>query len=138
MDQADTKHIYERWKEAKAMALVAAVILAAAGIGLGLYRDHNLHHDERMTRRALSAGVRREARHRGGRDGKLRRGAERRLGPPPHTRTGDGVGNYSPVLPALAKRYHVFAVDCLGHGESARDPSLYPTQIGRASCRERV
>lgn len=28
--------------------------------------------------------VRREARHRGGRDGKLRRGAERRLGPPPH------------------------------------------------------
>ena len=38
------------------MALVAAVILAAAGIGLGLYRDHNLHHDERMTRRALSAG----------------------------------------------------------------------------------
>ena len=56
MDQADTKHIYERWKEAKVMALVAAVILAAAGIGLGLYRDHNLHHDERMTRRALSAG----------------------------------------------------------------------------------
>ena len=38
------------------MALVAAVILAAAGIGLGLYRDHNLHHDERMTRRTLSAG----------------------------------------------------------------------------------
>ena len=38
------------------MALVAAVILAAAGIGLGLYRDHNLHHDERMTKRALSAG----------------------------------------------------------------------------------
>ena len=38
------------------MALVAAVILAAAGIGLGLYRDHNLHHDERMTKRTLSAG----------------------------------------------------------------------------------
>ena len=36
--------------------------------------------------------VRREARRRGGRDGKLRRGAERRLGPPPHTRTGNGVG----------------------------------------------
>lgn len=30
--------------------------------------------------------------------------------------------NYAPVLPELSKRYHVFAVDVLGHGGSARAP----------------
>lgn len=35
--------------------------------------------------------------------------------------------NYAPVLPELAKRYHVFAVDCYGHGSSSHDPSRYTT-----------
>ncbi|HAM16584.1 MAG TPA: alpha/beta hydrolase, partial [Eggerthellaceae bacterium] len=33
--------------------------------------------------------------------------------------------DYASVLPVLSERYHVFAVDCFGHGESAHDPSLY-------------
>lgn len=33
--------------------------------------------------------------------------------------------DYSRVLPELSKYYHVFAVDCHGHGESGRDPSRY-------------
>jgi pimeloyl-ACP methyl ester carboxylesterase len=33
--------------------------------------------------------------------------------------------NYYPVLPKLAKRYHVYAVDCYGHGKSARAPEKY-------------
>ncbi|MDC0667994.1 alpha/beta fold hydrolase [Nannocystis radixulma] len=33
--------------------------------------------------------------------------------------------NYYPVLPELAKDFHVFAVDCYGHGGSAHDPAKY-------------
>ena len=41
--------------------------------------------------------------------------------------------DYARVLPDLAQRYHVFAVDCFGHGESSHDPALYSCQaIGEA------
>lgn len=33
--------------------------------------------------------------------------------------------SYAAVLPELAQDFHVFAVDCLGHGGSARDPQRY-------------
>lgn len=33
--------------------------------------------------------------------------------------------NYSRVLPELSKRYHVYAVDCYGHGGSAQAPEKY-------------
>lgn len=33
--------------------------------------------------------------------------------------------NYYPVLPDLAQDFHVFAVDCYGHGGSAHDPEKY-------------
>lgn len=33
--------------------------------------------------------------------------------------------NYHAVLPQLAQDYHVFAVDCYGHGKSARVPEKY-------------
>ncbi|MBX9033013.1 alpha/beta fold hydrolase [Gordonibacter massiliensis (ex Traore et al. 2017)] len=41
--------------------------------------------------------------------------------------------DYARVLPDLAQRYHVFAVDCFGHGESSHDPALYSCRaIGEA------
>lgn len=33
--------------------------------------------------------------------------------------------NYWPVLPALAKDFHVYAVDCHGHGSSCKNPAKY-------------
>jgi len=33
--------------------------------------------------------------------------------------------SYAKALPELAKRFHVFAVDCYGHGGSSHDPSKY-------------
>lgn len=33
--------------------------------------------------------------------------------------------NYAKVLPRLSKHYHIFAVDCYGHGSSARAPEKY-------------
>lgn len=40
---------------------------------------------------------------------------------------GQGVDrwHYARALPQLAERYHVFAVDCLGHGASERIPERY-------------
>lgn len=33
--------------------------------------------------------------------------------------------NYARVLPGLSAHYHVFAVDCYGHGRSAQAPEKY-------------
>ena len=33
--------------------------------------------------------------------------------------------SYAPVLPELARRFHVYAVDCYGHGQSSHDPTGY-------------
>ncbi|TMR06751.1 alpha/beta hydrolase [Nonomuraea turkmeniaca] len=43
--------------------------------------------------------------------------------------------NWSRVLPGLAERYHVFAVDCYGHGRSARVPEKYTAQALAADAR---
>lgn len=36
--------------------------------------------------------------------------------------------NYVKVLPKLAREYHIFAVDCHGHGKSSKDPAKYNAQ----------
>lgn len=41
-----------------------------------------------------------------------------------HGQTGNWK-DYSKVLPELSKKYHVFAVDCYGHGKSEHDESKY-------------
>ena len=51
--------------------------------------------------------------------------------------------NYVKVLPRLSQHSHVYAVDCHGHGKSSKNVDKYiaekmGTEIGRASCRERV
>jgi pimeloyl-ACP methyl ester carboxylesterase len=33
--------------------------------------------------------------------------------------------DYAPVLPELSKDYHIFAVDCPGHGKSSKNPDEY-------------
>lgn len=37
--------------------------------------------------------------------------------------------NYAPALPALAASFHVFAVDCYGHGRSSHDPARYTNRV---------
>ena len=40
--------------------------------------------------------------------------------------------NYARVLPDLAEEYHVFVVDCYGHGKSEKDPEKYSAEaMGR-------
>lgn len=113
---------------------IAAAVVLAAGIAQGVYADGNRNGEARDLKRALSAGFQEKQMT-------LSDGATLNYGEGP----GNGVAlvlvhgqgmqweDYARVLPDLAKRYHVFAVDCFGHGESQHDPSLYSCRaIGEA------
>ena len=45
-----------------------------------------------------------------------------------HGQTG-AWENYWPVLPILAKDFHVYAIDCHGHGKSSKNPSKYKSKL---------
>lgn len=36
--------------------------------------------------------------------------------------------DYEPVLPELSKHFHIYAIDCHGHGKSSKDPSKYSAE----------
>lgn len=105
--------------------LVGAGVVAAVAVAAVLYVDHNRHGEARMIERAYAAGFEEK---RVTIDGAVIGYAE---GP------NNGAAlllvhgqsmqweDYASVLPRLAESYHVFAVDCFGHGESAHDPDLY-------------
>ncbi|RVX41922.1 pimeloyl-ACP methyl ester carboxylesterase [Nonomuraea polychroma] len=44
--------------------------------------------------------------------------------------------HWSRVLPDVAERYHVFAIDCYGHGKSARVPEKYTAKALAADTRQ--
>ena len=114
----------------KAASAVLGALVVAGAIGVAVYRDNNLHAEERMIDRAFGAGfIEKQAAV----NGAVINYAE---GPDNGTALllvhGQGMEweDYASVLPELAKRYHVFAVDCFGHGESAHDPALYSCAVG--------
>ncbi|MCH3964885.1 MAG: alpha/beta hydrolase [Clostridium sp.] len=93
-----------------------------------IYAHKNMHYDEKSLKRTYSAGYKEKQVTLS--DGTLLNYAE---GP-------DYDGNpslllihgqsmqwedYSRVLPELAKYYHVYAIDCHGHGKSSHDSSKY-------------
>ncbi|HEX2906098.1 MAG TPA: alpha/beta hydrolase [Phototrophicaceae bacterium] len=41
-----------------------------------------------------------------------------------HAQTSDWI-NYARVLPAISKHYHIYVVDCHGHGQSSQNPQAY-------------
>lgn len=100
------------------LAVIAAVAAA-------LYADSNLHSFDRQMARVRKAGYRDKAADiDGGRIAYLE-GPDN--GPALlliHGQTTDKY-NYAPALPALSKSFHVFAVDCYGHGKSSHDPVKY-------------
>ena len=112
-------------KALKITGIVAGAVVVAAGIAIGLYCDNNLHAEQRLIDRAFNAGfVEKQAAVKGV-TVNYAEGPDN--GPALLLVHGQGMEweDYASVLPELAKRYHVFAVDCFGHGESAHDPALY-------------
>lgn len=109
----------------RVVGTAVAAIAGAAAIAVATYVDNNLHAEERLIQKARDAGF---VERRINVDGRAVNYAEGpNNGPALMLVHGQGVEweDYAAVLPELAKRYHVFAVDCFGHGESEHDPSLY-------------
>ena len=117
-------------KVLKRAGIAMAVVVVATSIGIVVYRDNNLYAEERMITRALDAGfVEKRVQIKG-----IAINYAEGPGNGPALLLVHGQGmeweDYASVLPELAKRYHVFAVDCFGHGESAHDPALYTCIAG--------
>ena len=133
MSDAERKQAKARGGKRKALkvagAIVGAVVIVAA-IAIGVYCDGNLHTEERLIKRALDAGFAEKQATVNGATINYAEGPA--SGPALLLIHGQGMEweDYATVLPELAKRYHVFAIDCFGHGESAHDPSMYTCSGG--------
>lgn len=106
-----------------------AALTGIAGSAVAVYADKNLRTEERLIKKAREAGfIEKQAVI----DGHTLNYAEGpNNGPALMLVHGQGVEweDYASMLPELAKNYHVFAVDCFGHGESEHDPDLYSCKV---------
>lgn len=131
------------------VGMTAAVIIAALAVciaaALAWYVGNSRHGEERDLAKAVAAGfVEKRARVEVSLAGEATGSMIETVvnyaegpdnGPALVLVHGQGMQweDYARVLPDLAQRYHVFAVDCFGHGESSHDPALYSCEaIGRA------
>lgn len=117
-------------KGVKIAGIAVGALLAMGAVGAFVYCDDNLHGDERTIARAFDAGFVEKQATVGGATINYAEGPNN--GPALLLIHGQGMEweDYATVLPDLAKRYHVFAIDCFGHGESERDLTLYTCAAG--------
>ena len=107
--------------------MIAAGIVVVLLLCFGLYAYRNMHPAvDRYRADALAAGyVEQDVTMQ---DGSVIHYAEGPNNGPAllliHGQGGDWA-HYGETLPALAKKFHVFSVDCYGHGGSTHDPALY-------------
>ena len=116
-------------KALKVIGITFAVILVGGAIAVFVYTDGNLHAEERSIAKAYDSGM---VEKRAVVDGStINYGEGPDNGPALMLVHGQGMEwqDYASVLPELTKRYHVFAVDCFGHGKSDRDPTLYSCKL---------
>lgn len=104
-----------------------ALLVIVLWVVLGRYFYGNLHPvDDRYREEALQAGF--TEKQAAMRDGSIiNYGEGPDNGPALLLIHGQIVAwqDYAAVLPGLSKKFHVFAVDCYGHGKSGHDASLY-------------
>ena len=112
-------------KALKVVGMIGGALAIGAAVAAYVYVDGNLHGEERLIKKAYDAGfVEKQATIE---DACINYAEGPANGPALLLVHGQGMEweDYASVLPELSKRYHVFAVDCFGHGESTHDPSLY-------------
>lgn len=116
------------------MAAAGLVALPALAVAGGVIR--NLTYARRDARRVARAGV---AEKQVTIDGSRLGYAEGPGDGPPllliHGQVTDWQ-SWARVLPALSRRHHVFAIDCYGHGTSARVPAKYSAKALAADVAE--
>ncbi len=108
------------------MLIALGVVLFALLVVGGRYVYNNLHYYQAPLRRTMSAGFREQQVTLP--DGTVLNYAEGPAGGPPLLLIhGQGTAweNYAKVLPELSEHYHIYAVDCHGHGSSSHDPAKY-------------
>lgn len=116
-----------RWRRLLAWSAggLAGVLVLGAAIGYGVLQHEHGAFDRNMAAVARAGYVERDAVVDGARIHYAESPAD---GKPAlllvHGQTGDWKA-YADVLPDLARDFHVYAVDCFGHGQSAHDPALY-------------
>ncbi|TCL75321.1 pimeloyl-ACP methyl ester carboxylesterase [Hydrogenispora ethanolica] len=110
----------------KVFLLMLAVIMIAGISALGLYAYQNMNYDKNPLKETYRAGYKEKQATLG--DGTVLNYAEGpNHGPSLLLIHGQSMEwqDYSRVLPALSKYYHVYAIDCHGHGKSSHDSSKY-------------
>lgn len=108
--------------------IIAGFICLAALIGRYLY--NNIHYDKALMGKVSQAGI--KSKQTTLPDGSvISYGEGPNNGPALLLIHGQTVAweDYDKVLPELSKSFHVYAIDCYGHGESSHDSDLY-------SCKE--
>lgn len=106
--------------------IILAIFIIGIAFAVGIYAHNNLHYDEKPLGKAYAAGYVEKTVALD--DGSVLNYAE---GPDNGTALllihGQGMSweDYSRVLPDLAASYHVYAVDCYGHGKSSHDATKY-------------
>jgi pimeloyl-ACP methyl ester carboxylesterase len=116
----------KKFKVLKISLLVLAIIIAASAIFLAVYAYRNMHYDEITLKKTFRAGY--EEKQVTLDDGTVLNYAEGPdNGPALLLIHGQSMQweDYSTVLPGLAEYYHVYAIDCHGHGESSHNASKY-------------
>lgn len=101
-------------------------ILVLLGAGLAFYAHRNMTYDHGAEKKLQRAGF--EEKQAKLSDGSiLNYGEGPANGPVLVLLHGQQVSweDYVPVLPELAKRYHVYAIDYYGHGGSSKNPEKY-------------
>lgn len=110
----------------KIFLLVLVIIIVVATSALGIYAYQNMNYDKKPLEKTYSAGYKEKQVTLN--DGTVLNYAEGPdNGPALLLIHGQSMEweDYSRVLPGLAKYYHVYAIDCHGHGKSSHDSSKY-------------
>ncbi len=104
-------------------------VILLLGIAAAIYVNNNMNYDKGIMEKLARAGfVEKQAQLPGGTVLNYGEGPDN--GPALFLIHGQMVSweDYEPVLPELSKRFHIFAVDCHGHGDSSKDPVQYTAQ----------
>lgn len=132
--QAMQKPKRKKRRVLKIISIILVAILVCIGVGLGIYAYHNMHDGDHLLDKVYEAGYKEK-------QAKLYNGSIINYVESPDNKKiplllihGQSMEwkDYAKVLPELSKQYHVYAVDCYGHGKSSHNPSQYTcTAMGK-------
>lgn len=113
----------------KTILTVILIIIVLIILMLSVYFYNNLNHDKRLTKRIFRSGFKEQQVVL--QDGTiLNYGEGPRNGEALFLIHGQGADwkNYAKVLPELSKNFHIYAIDCHGHGKSSKDHEKYTAE----------